>query len=153
MPAPTMSYLICSMALVALIFAMPFFYFYAVDNIQVEMTRRELKEISDYVSDTLENLYFLANSTNYDVSLEKALSLPSVIMDSTYIVNIVNGSGGLAQKIRTYLKDKSSIYADSWLLPGLKVNETNYIESGEKTIVAGCSRVGTDIYVWIKQAQ
>ena len=76
MPAQTISHVICTTALVALIFVTQFFYVQVVNNLQAEMTRRELKEIADYVSDTLANLYFLANSTNLDIELEKSLACP-----------------------------------------------------------------------------
>ena len=152
MPAPTISHLICSMALVMLIFVMPFFYAIAINNISVNMVQRELKEVADYVSNTLANLYFLVNSTDsHDVYLEKELLyLPSMVENSVYIVNItkIDGSGGNASKITAYLKDRSSVAADAWLAPGLKPSPACHsIESGGRTVVAGCSRNGT---VWIK---
>lgn len=152
MPAPTIGHVICTMGLVILIFVMPFFYGIVVDNIEAEMMRRELREIADYVSNTIANLYFLVNSTDYgNVSLEKALVyLPSAVENSVYVVEIVE-SGGNASKIAAYLKNKSSIAVDSWLAPGLKVGaEKNYIESNGRTVVAGCSRNGTSVYAWIK---
>ena len=153
MPAQTISHVICTTALVALIFVSQFFYVQVVNNLQAEMTRRELKEIADYVSDTLANLYFLVNSTDCDIELEKSLNLPSEIRDSTYIIQIVADTSGSAQNVTTYLKGQSSIYATSWLLPGLKVNqiECETVESGEKTVVARCCRIDTDVYVWIKE--
>lgn len=151
LPAPTIGHVICTTGLVILIFVMPFFYGLVVDNIEVEMMTRELKEIADYVSNAVANLYFLVNSTNYgNVSLEKELVyLPSAVENSVYIVEIVE-SGGNASKITAYLKNKSSIAADSWLVPGLKVDAENYIESGGRTVVAGCSRNGTSVYAWIR---
>jgi predicted polyphosphate/ATP-dependent NAD kinase len=130
---------------------MPFFYANVANSIEAEMKKRELKEIADYVSNTMANLYFLVNSTNYgNISLEKELIyLPSAVENSIYVVEIVE-SGGNASKITAYLKNKPSIAADSWLIPGLKVGAENYIESGQRTVVAGCSRNGTDIYVLIK---
>jgi len=134
-----------------LIFVMPFFYAIVVDNIRVDMMRMELKEITDYVSNTLANLYFLVNSTDSpDGPLEKELIyLPSTVENSVYIVNI-DGSGGTASKITAYLKDRTSVEVDAWLVPGLKVGEDYSIESGRRTVVAGCSRNGTGVYVWIK---
>ena len=151
MPSPTISYLICSMALVMLIFVMPFFYAIVANNIRADMIRRELKEITDYVSNTLANLYFLVNSTDSpDVSLEKELMyLPSTVENSVYIVNI-DGSGENASKITAYLKDRSSVEVDAWLVPGLKVGADYSIKSGGRTVVAGCSRNGTGVYVWIR---
>ena len=153
MPAPTMSHIICISALVTLIFVMPLFYFYVVDNVNVEMMERELKEVADYVSNSLGNLYLLANSTNCDVLLEKKLDLPSSIRDSTYYVEIVyNQTDGSAQYVNAYSKDSSGIHADSLILPGPKVDsEKGYvIESGEKVVVAGCGRNSTGTYVWIE---
>jgi len=151
LPSPTISHLICTMALVMLIFVMPFFYAIVANNIRVDMMRRELKEITDYVSNTLANLYFLVNSTDsLDVSLEKELMyLPSAVENSVYIVKI-EGNGGNASKITAYLKDRSSVAVDAWLVPGLKVGAENSVESDGKVVVAGCSRNGTGVYVWIK---
>ena len=151
-----MSHIICIGALVTLIFVMPLFYFSVVDNVTVEMMERELKEVADYVSNSLGNLYLLANSTNRDVLLEKRLDLPSSIRDSTYCVEIVhNQSDGSAQYVKAYSKDSLGISADSWILPGPKadINSGYEIESGEKTMVAGCSRNSTNTYVWIKEEQ
>jgi len=151
MVAPTISHVICTTALIALIFMMQFSYFYVVDNIREEMTKRELKEIADYVSDTLANLYFLANSTNRDVELQKTLSLPSDIKGSTYLMEIVfNNETLLAQGVHAYVKDRSWIDATSWLLPGLRVDgQYETVESGGKTVVAGCRHISTSVYVWI----
>jgi len=156
MPAPV-SHVICTAALVILIFTMQFYYLHVVDNIWVEMVERELKEIADYVSDTLANLYFLANSTKGDVTLEKTLSLPSDVRDSTYMVKIEkNATTGLAQSIHAYLKGRSGVDATSWILPGLIPGDPQFnppknetIESGGKTVVAGCRRENADVYVWI----
>jgi len=139
------------MGLVMLIFVMPFFYAIVIDNIRVDMKRMELKEITDYVSNTLSNLYFLVNSTDSpDVPLEKELVyLPSTVENSVYTVEI-EGSSGNASKITAYLKDMPSVAADAWLVPGLKVGADYSIESGRRTVVAGCSRNGTGVYVWIK---
>ena len=155
MAAPTMTHIICTGALITLILVMPLFFFYVIDNINVEMMERELKEVADYVSNSLGNLYLLANSTNCDVLLKKKLDLPSSIRDSTYYVEIVYDQNGSAQYVKAYSKDSSGIYADSWILPGPKAdNGTGYlIERGEKTVVAGCGRNGTGIYVWIKEEQ
>ena len=152
MPAPTMSHIICSSALIVLILVMPTFYFYVTDNLNVEMMERELKEVADYISNSLGNLYLLANSTNCDVMLEKRLDLSSSIRGSTYYVEIVyNRSDGSAQYVKACSKASSGIYADSLILPGPKAdNKTGcVVESGAKTVVAGCSRNGTGTYVWI----
>ncbi|MGC9346235.1 MAG: hypothetical protein ACP5ER_05550, partial [Candidatus Bathyarchaeales archaeon] len=121
------------------------------NNIRVDMMRRELKEITDYVSNTLANLYFLVNSTNcLNVNVTKELLyLPSAVENSVYTVEI-EGNAGNAPKITAYLKDRPSVAADAWLVPGLKVGTENSVESGGRTVVAGCSRNGTGVYVWIK---
>ena len=151
MAAPTISHLICTMALVMLIFIMPFFYAIVVDNIRVDMVQKELKEISDYVSNTLANLYFLANSTDVpSVSMQKDLIyLPFTVEDSIYILKI-EGTGKNASKITAYLKDKPSVAADAWLPPGLYRDEgRSVIESGARTFAACCIRNVTGVYVWI----
>jgi len=149
MPAPTISYMICTGALIVLIFTVQAFYLYVVDNIWAEMVQRELKEITDYVSDTVSNLYFLANSTNVDVSLEKILSLPLVVSGSRYSLGIYNVTN-FAKSIQASIKGKTWLKATSWLPPGLKVNSQNeWIESGGKSVVAGCSRVSGNVYVWL----
>ena len=151
-----MSHIICISALITLIFVMPLFYFSVVDNVTVEMMERELKEVADYVSNSLGNLYLLANSTDCDILLKKRLDLPSSIRDSTYYVQLVyNRSDCSAQYVTAYLKDSSGIHADSLILPGPKadINSGYEIESGEKTMVAGCSRNSTNTYVWIKEEQ
>jgi len=151
LPTPAISHLICTTALVMLMFVMPFFYSMVVDGIRVDMIRKELKEIADYVSNTLANLYFLVNSTEYtDVSMEKLLIyLPSIVENSIYVLKIV-GSGENASEVTTYLKDRSSVFAEAWLSPGLKLGAQNTVESAMKTVVAGCSRNRTGVYVWIK---
>lgn len=154
MVSPTISLAICTGALIVLIFTMQSFYFIVVDNVWAEMATRELKEIADYVSDTLANMYFLVNSTSSNVTIEKTLSLPSNVRDSTYIVEIVFDEQNLTKYANVHFKVKSRISATSWLLPGLKVDRAQCegIESGEKIVVAGCRRVNTDFYVWIKEA-
>jgi len=151
MPAPAVSHLICTTALVMLIFTMPFFYSMIVNNIQADMVRRELKEIADYVSNTLANLYFLVNSTDRRVvSMEKELLfLPAMVENSIFLLKI-DGTGGDASRILTYLKGRSFVSAEAWLSPGLKVGAENTVESGSGTVVVGCSRDATGIYVSIK---
>jgi hypothetical protein len=131
-----------------LIFVMPVFYATVSNNISVNMARRELKEIADYASNTLANLYFLINSTDcLNVSLTKELMyLPSAVENSVYTVEIDED----ASKVTAYLKDRSWIAADAWLVPGLKAGEKSSIESGDRTVIAGCSRDGTGVYAWIE---
>lgn len=151
MPAPAMSHMICSIALITLIFLMPAFYVMVSDNLEAEMMKRELREIANYVSNTVSNLYFLVNNTSVsNASLEKDLVyLPSAVEDSIYILNIVE-DGGNATKISAYLKSNSAIAADSWLLPGLKAGSQTTIESLGGNVIAGCSRNSTGFYAWIR---
>lgn len=121
-----------------------------VDNIWEEMSRRELKEIADYVADTLANLYFLVNSTNIDTTIEKTLNLPLEVGDASYYVEIRNQSN-TATGVEAYFQSKSWLNVTSWLPPGLKVdtNQTQPILSNGKTVIAGCSRISSNVYVWI----
>jgi len=150
MPSPTISHIICTTALVSLIFIMPFYYAIVLDNISMDLARRELKEIAAYVSNTFANLYFLVNSTQFvDVNLTKELTyLPFTVEDSIYVVKII-GSNGNATKIAAYLKERSSIISEAWLAPGLKIGSNDSVESWRGTIVAGCNRNATGIYIWI----
>lgn len=153
MPGPTISHLLGTSALLILVLVMPLFYFYVVDNIDAEMANRELKEVADYVSNSLENLSLLANSTNTEVLLEKELNLPSSIRESAYYVEIVYGLDSSAQRVKTSLKGDLGISVDSLIIPGLKAdnNKGCVIESGDKTAVAGCSHDRTGTYVWIRE--
>jgi len=149
-----MSHIICTSALIALVFVMQFSFMYVADNMRTEMSKRELREISDHVSDSLANLYFLANSTDCaNVTLEKTLSLPSNVQGFTYSLSIYfNASTFEALSVNASTRGSLWAEATSWLLPGLKVdpNATKTIVSGDKTVVAGCSRdVDLNIYVWI----
>jgi hypothetical protein len=148
-----MSHVIFASALITLIFLMQFSFLPIVDNMKTEMIKRELKEITDYVSDTLANLYFLVNSTDYsNVMLEKTLNLPSYVENSIFIINITLDEGS-AQSIYGCIKDNMQIDVSSWILPGLKVENQTAIESGGKTVVAGCRRgVDLNVYVWLAYA-
>lgn len=151
MPAPAISHLICTSALVMLIFLLPFFYATVVDNIREDMICRELREIADYVSNTIANLYFLVNSTEIlDLSLQKDLVyLPSNVENFIYTLKI-EGNAGNALKVTARLKDKPSVAADAWLAPGLKIDGAkNYIESCGLNVAVGCRRNSTGIYVSI----
>ena len=154
MPAYTMSHVICTSALIALVFVMQFSFMQVADNMRTQMIKRELREISDYVSDSLANLYFLANSTDCaNVTLEKTLSLPSKVQDLRYSLSIYfNASTFEALSVNASTRGSLWVEATSWLLPGLKVdpNATKTIVSGDKTVVARCSRnVDFKVYVWI----
>lgn len=139
------------MALVGLIFLMPFFYDIAINNLRADMFQRELQEVTNYVSNTFENLYFMVNSTDYtDVSLQKELIyMPPTIEDWVYVLSI-SGSGGSASSVTAHLRDQASVTAKAWLAPGLKLGVFRSIESSARTVVAGCSRNVTGVYIWIK---
>jgi len=131
---------------------MPVFYNIIVNNILEDTIQRELKEIADYVASTLENLYFLANSTNIEnLTLEKKLIyLPSYVENEVFVVEVV-GAGENSSKISVYLKDKPWISVDSWLyFPGLRVGTEYFLESGRGMAVAWCSRSGQHIYIGVK---
>jgi len=154
LPAPTISHVILTGALILLVFTVQLFYFYVVDNIWAEMVSRELRELTDYVSDTLANLYFLVNSTSLDTTLKKTINLPSRVSSSSYRVEIVT-SGTSAQSVRAYLEVKTWIKVTSWLPPGLKVDSqvhvNQVIQSLGGTALVGCTRVSKNVYVWLAQ--
>jgi len=152
MPAPTISHVILTGALIIVIFTVQVFYFYVVDNVWAEMVKRELKELADYVADTIANLYFLVNATNTNPTLEKTLKLPLEIGGSSYYLNITSD----ARTVKAWLQGKSWLNVNSWLPRGLRVNignppppRTETIQSSGRTVVAGCQRILSNIYVWI----
>jgi len=151
-PAPTISHVILTAALITVVFTVQVFYFYVVDNVWAEMTRRELKELSDYVADTLANLYFLVNATNTNPTLTKTLRLPLDISGSSYTLQVTyDQSSQDAQAVKSTLKDKSWLSSTAWLPKGLKVDagKTQIIESSARTVVGGCQRVASNIRIWI----
>ena len=151
MAAPTMSHLIATSALIILIFTVQVFYSYVVDNIREEMSEIELKELADYVADTLGNLYFLVNSTNIDTVMEKTLNLPLEVGDQIYRMEILQDPNNISTGVGAYFLDMSWLNVTAWLPPGLKVDtgQTQAIQSGGRTVVAGCNRDSSDVYVWI----
>jgi hypothetical protein len=153
--APTISHVICSMGLIFLIFAMPFFFAMEKNGFSEEMAKRELTEISDYTSNTVANLYFLANSTNsVELELTKTLLyLPQTVQDSTYMLGITSVDGLNASKVTAFLSDKSWIVGDSWLIPGLKVMNESLLEIGGKSVLSGCYRNSTGYYVWLSEGE
>jgi len=158
LPAPTISHVILTGALIILVFAVQFSYVYVVENMWAEMVRRELKELTDYVSDTLANLYLLVNSTSLDTNLTKTLNLPSRVSGSSYKVEIVT-FGSSAQSVKAYVEVKTWVNATSWLPPGLRVRVTGNppppktvtIQSTGRTALAGCTRFSKNVYVWLAQ--
>jgi hypothetical protein len=152
--APTMGHLIGMIALVSLIFVLPIFYFSIVDSVTIEMKERELKEVADYVSNSLWNLHILANSSN-SVLMTKKLDLPSSIKGSIYFVEIVPDQEGSVQCVTAYMNISSVVTATSLVFPGLKADNVTgcLIESNANLVVAGYSLNSTGSYVWIKEEQ
>ena len=153
--AHTMGYLICSMALIVLILVMPFFFAMERNSVAEEMAKRKLTEISDYTSNTLANLYFLANSTNsVELDLTKTLLyLPLSVEDSFYVLSITSIDGVNASKVTAFFKDRPRVAGDSWLVPGLKLLNESSLEIGGKSVIAGCHRDGTGFYVWLGESE
>ncbi|MEM2466100.1 MAG: hypothetical protein QXZ47_02250 [Candidatus Bathyarchaeia archaeon] len=135
-----------------LIFLMPFFYALTVDNLRLDIIRRELREITDYVSNTIANLYFLVNSTEtLDVAMRKELIyLPSNVESFVYVLKI-GERGGNAINVTAYLRDRPSVSACTWLTPGLKVDtgRNRDVVSGGRIVIVGCRRNIAGVYVWI----
>ena len=156
MAAPAISHLIGTTALIALIFILPLFYTSVVDSIEADVIEKELQEIADYTSNTIENLYFLVNSSNSIrvSSMEKELVyLPSEVENSVYTLEIVPGTIESPPYIHAELITDNSVAVNSWLIPGLTViADNNSIVSGEKNVVVGCSRDDSGINVWIKSS-
>jgi hypothetical protein len=151
MAAPTLSHLILTAALIGIIFTVQVFYFYVVDNISSEMLKRELRELTDYVADTVANLYLLFNATNTNPPLEKSLKLPIDIGGSFYAIEITRDASNNAQSVKGAIQKKSWLNVTSWLPRGLKVDtsRTQTIGYSVKTAVVGCRRDASVIYVWI----
>ena len=156
MAAPAMSYLICSMALVALILILPGFFAIEYKSVAEEMATKELTEISDYTSNTLQNLYLLANSTNSgELTLKKELLyLPSRVEGSPYTLRISSDSGGNALQVTAYIADKSWVEGFSWLVPGLKIlPPNNPLTINERAIFAVCQREADVFYIWMEEGE
>jgi hypothetical protein len=152
MTAPAMSHLICSIALVALILLLPGFFATKRDNIAEEMAKAELTEISDYASNTLENLYLLANSTNEDLTLTKDLiNMPLTVQDSFYTLRIVSVDNVTAYRVTAFLNDKPWVESSSWIVPGLRITVKNSIDiQTTATVEVGCERRADNFYIWIE---
>ncbi len=151
MAAPTISHLILTGALIGIIFTVQVFYFYIVDNISSEMLERELRELTDYVADTIANLYLLLNATNTNPPLEKTLRLPIDIGGSFYTLEITRDASNNAQSVKGVIQGKSWLNVTSWLPRGLKVDvsRTQTIGNSVKTAIVGCLRYASNVYVWI----
>ncbi len=153
MAAPAMSYVICSIGLVVLILVLPAFFAMERNSVAQDMARRELTEITDYTSNTLQNLFLLANNTNSDeITVTKELIyLPLTIEGSFYTLTIQSFDGVNASKVTAFLIDNPTIEGSSWLVSGLKITSEQSIEINSKLIVAGCERNSSDFYVWITE--
>lgn len=153
MAAPAMSYLICSMALVALILVLPAFFAIERNNVAEQMAERELTEICDYTSNTFENLFILANSTNSQTLTvtKELLYMPMTVEDSFYTLKIVSAPDvSNAAQVTAFLNDRPWVKGSSWLVPGLKVNEDPLAVNGT-SMVAGCTRDNNVFSVWIRE--
>ncbi|RLI21784.1 hypothetical protein DRO54_02775 [Candidatus Bathyarchaeota archaeon] len=152
MPAPTISHLICTAALVILIVVMQFFYMQIVNNVQADAIRRELKDIANHVSNTFSNLYYLLNSSGSSAILRKTLEIPEKVQGIFYYVQINYTDNYEADVIKVYLIDNPSIYAVSWLVPGLKVDISKelVVLSSESDILACCGFSGGDFLIWFE---
>ncbi|HEX9261607.1 MAG TPA: hypothetical protein VF893_03680 [Candidatus Bathyarchaeia archaeon] len=150
-----MSHLICSMALVALILVLPSFFAMERNGVAEQMAQRELTEICDYTSNTLENLFLLANSTNVkELNVTKELIyLPMTVEGSFYTLRIDAATDdATSPRVTAFLNDRSWVQGSSWLVPGLKVNEEPLAINGT-SMVAGCTRNAAGFYVWIKEGE
>ena len=155
MVAPAVSHVIGTTGLIVLIFVLPLFYGNVVDNIERDVIEKELKEIADYTSNTIENLYFLVNSTNSDnISLEKELVyLPSRVENYVYRIEFVGDENSSVIFVHSSLVDDDSVSAKSWVPPGLYLDFANRdIEVGDAIVVVGCNRNATGAFVWIKNS-
>lgn len=155
MAAPAMSHLICSMALVALVLVLPAFFAMERDNFAEEMAIRELTEISDYTSNTLQNLFLLANSTNtQSLTVTKELVyLPLKVEGSPYVLSITSDDGEHASQVVASLTDKPWITGFSWIVPGLKITSSSSLTITERTVEAGCKRESTGFYIWLEESE
>ena len=153
MAAPAMSHIICSIGLIVLTIVMPVFFAMEQNSIAQDMAIRELTEITDYTSNTLQNLFFLANSTNSEeLTLTKELIyLPLTIEGSFYTLSIQSIDGVNASRITAFLNDNPTTEGSSWLVSGLKITSEKSVESNNNLIVAGCERSASGFYVWIKE--
>ena len=141
-----LSQLICTIALIVLIIVLPITYSGIQNDIQASVMRIELKEIADYVSSTIANTYYLANSTNCPViNLTKTLvHLPETVQSSFFEIHI-DGNITSATSVTVSVKDRPYVQATAWLSSGL-MNGGQSIESGKGVVSAGCYRNSTGIY-------
>lgn len=156
MAAPAMSYLICSMGLVVLILVLPGFFALERDRVTEQMAERELTEICDYTSNTLENLFLLANSTNSPTLTvtKELIYLPMTVEGSFYTLQIVPAvSDASSPRVTAFLNDRHWVNASSWLIPGLKVTGDALLAINGTSMVAGCTRSADAFSVWIEEGE
>ncbi len=155
MAAPTMSHIICSIGLIVLTLLMPVFFAMQQNSVAQDMAIRELTEITDYTSNTLQNLFLLANSTNSEeLTLTKEMIyLPLTIEGSFYTLSIQSIDGVNASSVTAFLNDKPTVEGSSWLVSGLKITSEQSVEVSNNLIVAGCDRSASGFYVWIKEGE
>ena len=155
MAAPVMSHLICSMALVVLILVLPSFFAMERDNISEQMAIRELKEIADYTSNTIENLFILANSTDSGklIITKDLIYLPQKVEGSIYVLNISSVDGVTGSQVTASLTDRPWIIGTSWLVPGLNSANAQAVTIGDYTLTAVCERNETGFYAWIEKGE
>lgn len=155
MAAQTIGHLICTMGLVILILVMPSFFAMERDNVAREMAIRELTEIADYTSNTLQNLFILSNSTNSgEFTITKELFyLPQQVDGSPYVLEIFSVDNVTASKVTAALTDRPWIEGDSWIQPGLNITPQNSLTIGDYTVKAGCKRDINGFYVWIEKGE
>ncbi len=153
MTAPAMSHLICSIALVVLIVVLPSFFMMERENVAIEMARRELTEISDYTSNTLANLFILANSTNSEKLMitKEMIYLPQKVEGSPYVLRISSVDDVTSSQVTASLVDRPWVVGASWLVPGLKVAPDNSLTVDDYIVEAVCERNATGFYVWIRK--
>lgn len=155
MAAPAMSHIICSIGLIMLTLLMPVFFAMEQNSIAQDMAIRELTEITDYTSNTLQNLFLLANSTNSEeLTLTKEMIyLPLTVEGSFYTLSIQSIDGVNASRVTAFLNDEPMVEGSSWLVSGLKVTSEQSVEVSNNLIVAGCERSASGFYVWIKEGE
>ncbi len=151
MASQVISQLICTVAVIVLILAMPVFFAQVTEKTRADLSMRGLQEIADYTSDTLGNLCFLANSSGQtNITLTKQLnSLPSIVENHYYNLSIVN-IGGTTAYVAAYLQDDPSVVAYSWLAHGLKVDISYRVQSGLGNVLASCVRNSTGFYLGLR---
>jgi len=141
------------MGLIVLILVLPAFFGMELTSVAQEMARRELTEITDYTSNTLENLFLLANSTNSQTLTvtKELIYLPLTVEGSFYTLTITSTDGVNASRVTAFLNDQPGVESSSWLISGMKITPEHSIAINSKSVVAGCERNAAGFYVWIEE--